>query len=1298
MPVYKPPQRFDFEKPDGWKSWRQTFLAFRKLTKLDTETPDMQVCSLKYCMGMPESENIFDTFTGLPAQITFDSVLTNYDSYFQPRKNLVHLRAQFDKRVQNREETVEQFVRALHVLAKDCEFSSAEERVRDRFVVGLNDDEISDKLQLEIDLTLKKAIDIARQFEQIKNQKKERQQSVNIDAARQTNPVRKFRSQGQPTTSASKCNYCGYANHMNKTKCPAYGKRCKACNMLNHFAQVCRQSKDKHSSIHNVEVEEQTTEHFLGSVASDNECNKWWLTATLQGTEIKFKVDTGADVDVISEVTYRELSSRPELSPCRTTLISPGGKIDCLGCFITNIQYKEHNIESTVYVMKNNVTDNLLSLGTAKKMGVVNFLASIDKNLFGEIGFWNMDPVKIHLVDDAKPWSVYAARRIAIPLMEPVKKELLKMEKSGVISRVTHPTDWCAPIVPVVKSQIKGQPATVRICVDLKHLNQQVKRERYEMPVFEELAAKLSGAKVFSKLDAANGFWQVPLAKESRELTTFITPFGRFFFNRLCFGINLAPELYQRKMAELLEGLSNVVVYMDDILCYGKDLSEHDLALEEVTRRIKKAGIKLNKNKCEFRKPEIKFLGYVLTKNGITVDPRKVSAIREMEPPENVTELKRFLGMVHFLHRHLPNMCNISRPLNELLKKDVQWNWLSEQQKSFQEVKELVTNAPVLSYFQTDLPVVVAADASSYGLGGVLMQEKGGILQPVAYCSRTLTSCETRYAQIEKETLALVYACEQFYKYVYGLPHFRLQTDHRPLVPLINSTRLDEAPLRCQRLLMRLMKYNLTAEYIPGPKLVIPDMLSRKPQINSRDNAVELHDDIKRYIDCVSFPASSKLLDELKRETQEDYSLKSVYEYTLSGWPAQIPEDIKDYASAIQHLSILDGLLLFNERLVIPRSKRNAILERLHAGHLGYEKCRMRAMESVWWPGIAGDLRAYIEGCTFCLEHRPRQHREPLIVTTMPGGPWEEIAADLFEMEGKHYIVMVDYFSRFIEIKGLPDLSAKTTIERIKSVFAQHGIPLKVRTDNGPQFVAREFREFANAYDFLHITSSPRYPQSNGEAERAVQTAKRILQQEDPHLALLTYRATATHVTKVSPAKLLNNRTLRTTLPTIKNKDSLISEDREFAIRNDAKSKTNYKKFYNRRYRVRELPDLRAGTQVTIQRTPDEKWKGDYIVKTKVGPRSYEVQNGNSTLVRNRRHIMIKHHDNKPSVDLDIPVNDSTPVIPPSSSPKREISLPSKVTDQEPSSIVIPEPPEPPSSMITTRSGRVVKPVKRLCL
>ncbi|GAA6087031.1 uncharacterized protein K02A2.6-like [Tachysurus ichikawai] len=354
-----------------------------------------------------------------------------------------------------------------------------------------------------------------------------------------------------------------------------------------------------------------------------------------------------------------------------------------------------------------------------------------------------------------------------------------------------------------------------------------------------------------------------------------------------------------------------VAVFMDDI--YGNTPEEHEQQLQRALAVIDRAGLQLNKEKCLLRQNQLNYLGHVIDKEGIRPDPAKVEAITHLKKPQNISELQRMLGMIHYLGRYVPHLSDVIQSLSELLKRDVIWYWGPVQEEAFNNVKQVITEALVLAFYVTK-PTVVSADASSYGLGGVFLQDHDGQLKPVAYCSRVLTDAEKRYAQIEKECLAAVWSCEKFARFLYGLESIVLQTDHKPLISLINANDLDSVPLRCQRLLLRMMRYNPEAQYVPGKQLVVADTLSRHPQPTISAEVSELVLEVESYENAVSdaWPISQPKMDSVKRETGLDYELQMVKKY-VARYAANVPQALKSYYSARHHLSVFQDLVLYDD-------------------------------------------------------------------------------------------------------------------------------------------------------------------------------------------------------------------------------------------------------------------------------------------------------------------------------------------------------------------------------------------------
>ena len=494
---------------------------------------------------------------------------------------------------------------------------------------------------------------------------------------------------------------------------------------------------------------------------------------------------------------------------------------------VTLASQRGNTTETSAFVVCG-ASSNLLGKKEIKSLGLVSVVNSVGvenivtkyEKIFHGLGTLP-EVFTIHMKEDAIPYNISTPRRVPVGLREQVQGELFRMKELGVISPIEKSTVWCAGMVVAPKKSGK-----VRICVDLSQLNKGVKRETYPLPRVEDALASLADAKWFSKMDANSGFWQIKLDEASRELTTFLTPFGRFCFNRMPFGVSSAPENFQRQISKILEGQEGILCHMDDVLVFGKDEEEHDQRLESVLGRIRDSGLTLNREKCQFKVNTIEFLGHKVSSEGIEVCDDKVKAVLAMEAPTNAKGLKRILGMVDYMRKFNPQLAEVESPLRELLKKKNDWLWGSEQEHSFKEMKKMLTSFPLLVKFNVQKRHRITADASMHSLGAALLQEEETGWFPVSYASRTMTEVEKRYAQIEKEALAVTWACQKFDFYLVGRK-FQIETDHKPLVPLLGNKDLSQLPLRVQRFKMRLMRYDFDIFHSPGSQMFIADNLSR---------------------------------------------------------------------------------------------------------------------------------------------------------------------------------------------------------------------------------------------------------------------------------------------------------------------------------------------------------------------------------------------------------------------------------------------------------------------------------------
>ena len=663
------------------------------------------------------------------------------------------------------------------------------------------------------------------------------------------------------------------------------------------------------------------------------------------------------------------------------------GRKACLGMSI--IQYMDndelHKPEvgnASVYTMKS---------ASASGLNKADIIRQFPRVFAEEVGQLEGE---YHIKLDTTIFPVqHAPRRVPVAQRDQLKAELDKMTEQGIITPVTAPTPWVSSLVVVPKKN-----GMLRLCLDPKDLNKAVQREHYPLPTIEDIATRLHGAKVFTKLDVRSGFWHITLDQASSYLTTFNTPFGRFRWRRMPFGIRSAPEVFQRRMHELIEGMPQVEVIADDFVVVGKGNTieeannDHGKNLVAFLRLCDEKGLKLNTEKLMLRQPEVSFIGHIATGEGLKVDPSKVKAIREMPAPTDIAGVQRMLGLAQYLSKFLPHLSDITKPLRELTQQDVEWAWDEPQKMALKSLKDAVTRTPVLRYFNVKEDVTLQCDASQSGLGAALLQNG----QPVAYASRALTPAETRYAQIEKELLAIVFACERFDSYIYGLEGIKVESDHKPLESIFLKP-LHAAPQRLQRMLLRLQRYSLVIRYKKGKEMYLADTLSRAhlTDISTCEFIHELEEiDHKEFL-----PVSSEQWQWMQHAAADDPVLQELRSVIQSGWPeskAEVPPCLISYYDSRDELTVQGDLVFKSHQLVVPLCLRKEMMEAIHASHIGIEGCIRRARESLYWPRMSAELKAYISKCDVCLTNRDyNPGKEPLMQHELIARPWSKVSADL---------------------------------------------------------------------------------------------------------------------------------------------------------------------------------------------------------------------------------------------------------------------------------------------------------------
>ena len=476
-------------------------------------------------------------------------------------------------------------------------------------------------------------------------------------------------------------------------------------------------------------------------------------------------------------------------------------------------------------------------------------------------------------LDDTVAPVIHPPRRVPYSLLDKLKKKLEELEGKDIIQKVDRPTPWVNSLVIVEK-----RDGSLRLCLDPRDLNKAIRREHHRIPTTEDIASRLSGKKLFSIVDEKDGFWQVRLDDESSHLCAFNTPYGRYRFKRMPFGISSAPEVFQKKNETIFGDIDGMKVIFDDIIVAAKDDHEHDEIMRKLLQRARDANVKFNPAKLQYKVSEVKYMGNIVSESGLKPDAEKVRAIIQMPPPQNREELQRFLGMVNYFSQFIPNQSEITAPLRSLLKKDVTWNWFQEHAQAVEHLKDILSSQPVLKFFDPSKPIKLQVDASKSGLGACILQDG----HPIAYASRSLIQAEEHYAQIEKELLAVVFGCERFNHYVYGRP-VDVLSDHKPLVSITKKPLVSSSP-RLQRLLLRLQKYEVNITYVPGKHMHVADTLSRAC-LNEQPTDADLTNDMEVMVHSLiaNLPMTQEKLAQMKSATAQDDDLQMLSKIVKDG-------------------------------------------------------------------------------------------------------------------------------------------------------------------------------------------------------------------------------------------------------------------------------------------------------------------------------------------------------------------------------------------------------------------------------
>lgn len=1000
-----------------------------------------------------------------------------------------------------------------------------------------------------------------------------------------------------PERSRQKCSKCSSPRCAGENRCPGKNATCFGCGLVGHFrgAEVCKKKSytrrsrrvDEATSSERSADDSEASESDEPKSSTDEESepdrsssgrkttkqmrrvfsqlstirriggrrypnvrraqSRYTINVIIKETVVPVFCDTGADICIISMGNAKQLDL--DIFPTRMIVKPYGSKArKCIGETCCTVRFEENVVNTKFYIMEKAV-ETLISGTVCEELGIITMNttkpATIKRTsdatdaksrlmkkfptIFKGVGSLRNYKVKFFVNKNVPP--VYQpARPIPFHLREKMQKELQSMEDDDVIEQHHGPAPWVSNVVLSPKDD-----GALRITIDMRQANKAIKKTNLPIPRPEEISSQLSGYKVFSKLDFRSAFHQLEIDENSRLLTVFHANGKLMRYKRLTMGTTPASGELNKALRPIFHDIQDAHVIQDDLIIGGETQEQHDKTLESVCQRIQESGMTLNPDKCLISTDQIPWWGMMISKEGISPDPTKVDAVKHMTPPRSKDEVKSLFCMLQSNKNFIPLLASKTINIRNLLRKDTKFEWSKQCQLEFSKIKEEFSKDILLRHFDPKCTTEIHVDAHRSGLSALLVQIVDGEKNIVGVASRATTAVETRYPQIDLESLAVDFGLRRFRFYIAGGPRVTVVTDHKPLRSIFKNLR--KGSIRSERIKLRHQDIDYEVKWEKG--ITNPaDYLSRHatPLKNMPKHIEEETKELEKTVWFLQYSPYTEAISiqQLIEMTERDKTLKTLRSCLRKGHSPKTSKNLAPYSKVWDQLTISDsGLVLKGEKIVLPEELIDVAIKKAHqGGHPGMTSMKRRLRTHFWCPQLNSRVQDMVKNCNECAMFTPKNRKNLLHPHKLTEyNAWEKISVDLFGPmpDHRHIIVAQDMVSKFPAAKILNKTDAKHVTEALQEFYTSYGTPLIHRTDNGPPFNSKEFEAFSKQQAVHHEKALPYHPQANpveafmkplGKCMKAAYS-QNIDKNKALGIFLSTYRATPHSSTGIAPADIL---------------------------------------------------------------------------------------------------------------------------------------------------------------------------------